>query len=356
MKLTRSQLIVVIVLGVLAVGVFCCLVSIVVVNSPQFSQVLAPAAPTLPPSPVRTGQPTVPPTPTASPVPTPTPTPTPIAPQTRYDLQVVGDPENPALRVQRGYAYMTLGAYDQAIEEFDTAIGLDGRLAEAHVGRGEAAFHLKEWSAALKDFERALALNPDLASAHAWRGYLLSERGKYGLALAPLRQAVALDDTDPWKRVLLAQALLRSGNPEEAQIEYTTVLSLEVHSVEAHVGRALAQAELGDLDGAQADLDSAQDIAPHDPVALNGQAWFYAWYRRSHLAEAEQLAQRALARAEDDRERARYLDTLGWVYYKQERYEEALAVLEEATALATIEGEVVYGEIVEHLEEVEEAR
>jgi len=353
MKLTRSQFIVVIVLGVLAVGIFGCLVSIIVWNSRQISQVLAPAVPASPP-PAQTEQPTVPPTPTASPVPTPTPTP--IVPQTRYDLQVAGDPDNPALRVQRGYAYMTLGAHAQAIEDFDTAIGLDGRLAEAHVGRGEAAFHLKEWSAALKDFERALALNPDLASAHAWRGYLLSERGKYGLALAPLRQAVALNDTDPWKRVLLAQTLLRSGNPEEAQIEYTTVLSLEVRSVEAYVGRALAQAEQRDFDAAQADLDSAQSIAPYDPVALNGQAWFYAWYRRSHLAEAEQLAQRALARAEDDLERARYLDTLGWVYYKQERYEEALAVLEEATVLATIEGEVVYGEIVEHLEEVEAAR
>jgi len=350
MKLKRSQLIVLGVLGVLTVLVYGCLVSLVVRNSRQISQELAPEAATLPPSVAQAEEEaTVSPTATASP--TPTPTPIPAAPQTRYDLQVARDQGNPTLRLQRGYAYIDLGAYTYAIEDFDTAISLEGTLAEAYLGRGEARFHLKEWSVALEDFEQALALNPDLADAHAWRGYLLSEQGKPGLALEALRQAVALDEADPVKHIRLAHALLRSGSPGEAKIEYTTVLSSEVRSVEAHVGRAMALAEQGDFDAALADLSSAQAFAPYDPVALNGQAWFYAWYRRSHLDEAQQLAQRAVAGAEDDLERARYLHTLGWVYYRQERYEEAVATLEEAAALATVEGQVVYGEILEHLEE-----
>jgi len=204
--------------------------------------------------------------------------------------------------------------------------------------------------------EQALALNPDLADAHLWRGYLLSERGEYGPALGALRQAVALDEADPWKRVLLAQALLGSGSSEEAKMEYTAVLTREVRSIEAYVGRAMAQAEQGDLYGAQADLDSARDIAPYDPVVLNGQAWFYARYRHDRLAEAEQLAQRAVAGARGDLERAVYLDTLGWVYCQQGRYEEAAATLEEAARLATVEGEVVYGVILEHLEETRAAQ
>lgn len=354
MRLTRSQLIVLIVLGTLAVGVYGCLVSIILRNSPQISQVLAPAAPTLSPSADQTARPS--PFPTATASPTPTLTPTPIAPQTRYDLQVAREPQNPTLRLQRGYAYIVLDAYTYAIEDFDAAIGLDATLVEAYLGRGEARFHLKEWSAALEDFERALTLNPDLADAHAWRGYLLSERGEYGAALEALRQALALDDADPWKHILLAQALLRGGNPEEAKVAYTMVLTLELRSIEAYVGRAMAQAEQGDFDAAQADLDSALVIAPYNPVALNGQAWFYAWYRHDHLDEAERLARRAVTAAEDDLERARYLHTLGWVYYQQGRYEEAVAALEEAAALATVEGEVVYGEILEHLEEVKAAQ
>jgi tetratricopeptide (TPR) repeat protein len=346
MKLTRSQQIVLIVLGVLTVGVYGCLVSTMVRSSRQASPASLSAA--------QTEEPTS--SPTATPSPTPTPTPIPPAPQTRYDLQVAREPENPTLRLQRGYAYMALDAPTYAIEDFDAAIELDDTLAEAYAGRGEALFHVKEWTAAEEDFEVALALNPDLADAHAWRGYLLSERGRYGPAIEALRQAVELDKGDPWKRIVLAQALLRSGSPGDAKIEYTAALALEGRSTEAYVGRAMAYAEEGDLDAAQADLDSARDIAPHDPVVLNGQAWLYAWYRDDRLSDAEQLAQRAVAGAEDDLEKARYLHTLGWVYYQQERYDEAVSTLEEAAALATVEGEVVYGEIVRHLEEAKGAQ
>jgi tetratricopeptide (TPR) repeat protein len=357
MKLTRSQLILLIVLGVLTVVVYGCLVSTMVRNSQQVSEMLAPGAATNPPE-AQVEEPVSSPTVTASPIPTLTPTPTPIpaAPQTRYDLQVARDPENPTLRLQRGYAYMDLGAYFYAIEDFDTAIGLEGTLAEAYLGRGQARFHSKEWSAALEDFGQALVLNPDLADAHAWRGTLLSEWGRHGAAVEALQQAVTLDEMDPAKRLWLAQALLRSGSPDEAQLEYTTVLSLNARSIEAHVGRAMALAEQGNLDAALIDLDSAQALAPYDPVVLNGQAWFYAWYRRSNLDEAEQLAQRAVAGAGNGLERARHLHTLGWVYTQQGQYEEAVATLEEAAALATVEGEVVYAEIAEHLEEARAAQ
>ena len=60
---------------------------------------------------------------------------------------------------------------------------------------------------------------------------------------------------------------------------------------------AMALAEQGNFAGAQADLNGALDIAPYNPLALNGQAWFYAWYRHDNLAGAEQLAQRAIAGA-----------------------------------------------------------
>ena len=343
MKLTRSQQIVVIVLGVLTLIVYAILVGTIVRNSRRPTQAN--------PSPVQSAEPTPSPTATATPAPTLTPTPVPPAPQTRYDLQLASEPENPALRLQRGFAYIALDAPIPAIADFDAAIELDGSLTEAYVGRGQALFQVKEWTRALEDFERALVLNPDLADAHAWRGHLLFEQGRHGAALETLRQAVEVDPGDAWKHLLLGRALLQDGNTDDAKIEYTTALALDARSVEAYVGRAMAYAEAGDLDAAQADLYSALDIAPFDPVALNGQAWLYAWYRHDQLGEAEQLARRAVDGAEDDFERARYLHTLGWVYIQQERYEEAVTVLEAAASLATVEGEVMYREIVEHLEE-----
>jgi len=251
---------------------------------------------------------------------------------------------------------MALGAYAYAVEDFDTATGLDETLTGGYLGRGEARFWLKEWNAALGDFDHALVINPELAEAHAWRGHLLSERGEHEAAVEALRQAVALDDANPWNHYTLACALLAGGNPDEARIEFTVALTLDDRFIDAYVGRAMTQAELDDFETAQADMNSALAIASYDPVVLNGQAWFYAWYRHDHLGEAEQMAQQAVAGAESDLERAAYLDTLGWVYYQQGRYEEAVATLEEAVRLATVEGEVVYGEVLERLEEARAAQ
>ena len=78
----------------------------------------------------------------------------------------------------------------------------------------------------------------------------------------------------------------------------------------------------------------------------------YICQSRDHLFEAGQLAQQAANGAKDDLEKARYLDTLGWVYYLQGYRDQAITTLEEAAALATIEGEVIYGEILDHLERV----
>jgi len=269
---------------------------------------------------------------------------------------VASDPEDPALRLQRGYAYLELEAEAYAVQDFDVAISLDTTLFGAYLGRGIARFYLKEWNAALEDFEETLALNPDLIEAHAWRGYLLYLREEYEPAIESLRQAVALDEANPATCVALAEVLLHSGKIREAEEEYTAALSLDARSIGAYVGRAMARAEQGDLDAALDDLTSAQEIAPHDPVVLDGLAWFYVWYQRSNLDEAEQLAQRAVDGAEDDLERAAYLDTLGWVHYEQARYGEAVAVLEEAATLATVEGRVVYPDLRVHLEEARAAQ
>lgn len=357
-NLTCSQRIIIIILGLLTVVVCGALASIFILNPEMISQVVAPPTATLiptltplPPSPTPSPIPFSLPTPTLTPVPTPTPIPTPVsdAPQTEYDLQIAEEPDNPTLRLQRGYAYIEMEAYTYAIEDFNTAIALDGASAEAYLGHGVARFYRKEWTAALADLDQALALNPELADAYAWRGYLLSEWGQLNPGLDDLRQAIALDETNPAKHIRLGHALLRSGRPGQAKAAFSTALSLESHSVEAYAGRAMAEAELGDLEAAETNLSHAMSTGPFHPAALHARAWLKAWYQRDHLFEASQLAQQAVDTATGDLERARYLDTLGWLYYLQGYRDRASDTLEEAVTLATVEGEVVYGEILDHL-------
>ncbi|MCX7682636.1 MAG: tetratricopeptide repeat protein [Anaerolineae bacterium] len=359
-KLTRSQRLMLYSLAV--VTVFSCAfpVAILVLNYQAIMQWLgrstssaqlppspSPSPPTVPPT-VETPSPTPSPPPTEQPTATPTPTPAP--PGTPYDEQVAADPHNPLLRLQRGYAYIELGAYSEAIYDFNTAIALTETVtiqAQACLGRGRARFHSGEWSAALMDFDLAIGLNPNLADAYLWRGYLWSERREYGAAVGDLRQAVALDGTDPLKYLRLADALLGRGDLPGAERAYRAALELAPRSVEACVGLAMVNAAQGNDEQAEAYLDQALRISPNDPQLLNGRAFIYARYRGDRLFEAEQLARQALAKARQPLEKARYLYTIAWAQYRQNRYEEALQTLAEAAALATIEGQVVYTEIIE---------
>jgi tetratricopeptide (TPR) repeat protein len=345
MKLTRGQSLIVAALGVATLGLYAGMGLWIL------SQLSAlPAAASLSEIPTPTAGPTA--TATRSPTLEATPTPTPLPPQTRYDIDLAEDPANPTLRVQRGFAYMTLGAYTFALQDFNTAIELDPSLAEAYVGRGEASFWLKEWSAALTDFSQAVALNDQLADAYAWRGHVLAERGEYAASLGPLYEATSIDPGSARNHVWLGRALLGAGSIAEAQSEFSWALALDPRSIEAYVGRGLARAEARDFEGASADLESALDIAPYEPVALNGKAWFLVWYQLTDLDEAEQLAARAIAGADYDLEMSRYLLTLGQIHYLRGEYEKALGVLEEAALLATVEGEIVYDDIAERLEAV----
>ena len=82
---------------------------------------------------------------------------------------------------------------------------------------------------------------------------------------------------------------------------------------------------------------------PKHSGALNFLGYLYA-DRGENLEEAEKLILRALKIKEND---GYYKDSLGWVYYKQKKYQKALKLVEEANALAPGEGV-----ILEHLGDI----
>ena len=103
------------------------------------------------------------------------------------------------------------------------------------------------------------------------------------------------------------------------------------------------QERQGDLD---ATIDVMQQVIELDPThssAHNYLGYLYAEMDKN-LEEAEHLIKTALSLKPGD---GYYLDSLGWVYYKQGRYEKALEVLSEALRRVPTEGVVI-----EHLGDV----
>ena len=82
---------------------------------------------------------------------------------------------------------------------------------------------------------------------------------------------------------------------------------------------------------------------PKHSGGLNFLGYLYA-DKGEHLEEAEILIKRALKIKEND---GYYMDSLGWVYFKQKKFQKALKLIEKANALAPGEGV-----ILEHLGDV----
>jgi Flp pilus assembly protein TadD len=143
----------------------------------------------------------------------------------------------------------TLDAAQAAIEkkDFPAAVAaLKKFLAEkpdiayVHFQLAYAYAGLEQWDDAKSEYQRAIALDPKMAEAYLNLGLLLVDR-KPAEAVAPLRAAVDLLPAQSRPRFLLGWALERSGDLEGALEPYQAAERLDPQDYEATfaLGRAL---------------------------------------------------------------------------------------------------------------------
>ena len=92
-----------------------------------------------------------------------------------------------------------------ARDEINKAIELDNTLALAYVSRGVGNFYLPASMGggvdlALKDFDKALSLNPKLAEAYLWKGVALRKANRDAEAREALRRALELEPNRLWAK------------------------------------------------------------------------------------------------------------------------------------------------------------
>lgn len=91
----------------------------------------------------------------------------------------------------------------------------------------------------------------------------------------------------------------------------------------------------GDIAKGQAILEDVLKMSPDDPSVNNDLGYLYA-DQGQQLERAEQMIKKALA---SDPENGAYLDSMGWVLFKQGKYAEALPHLEKAVKAAAGSGD-----------------
>jgi tetratricopeptide (TPR) repeat protein len=250
----------------------------------------------------------------------------------------------------------------QELLELKTGDGKKREVLVAFTGRfGEEEFVPDEV------FDIGKRLRP---LAHRLLIQAIAKQGKFD-------QALKLADTlikaqDHWEqRQLKAWVLREAGRLDEASKVYEEVLDqvqkdkeLEPEERDDFLRRyryllSNVYVDLNQIDKAADLLKALLAKEPDDPGFNNDLGYIWADHDM-HLAEAEKLIRKALdldrqrrkanpqLRPEDDHDNGAYLDSLGWVLFKQKRYEEAKKVMLQAVEDKNSQ----HIEIYDHLGEV----
>ena len=213
-----------------------------------------------------------------------------------------------------GYLCVDRDELDKAISHFETALRIRSGKRDPHYDVGSAFVQMNLANAlarkgrsdeAIVHYEEAIKLQPYYADAYYNRGSVLFAKGHIDEAVADWEKTLQIQPSYADAHTGLGNALLRKGSSREAITHYEQALAL----------------------------------APEDPHCRNNIAWVLATSSDASIhdgAKAIGLAEAAVALS-GGRE-PRFLRTLAAAYAESGRFSEALAVAQQAAAIATMQG------------------
>ncbi len=108
---------------------------------------------------------------------------------------------------------------EEAVREFQAELELNPSNASAEFVLGELARRQAHWDEAIQHFKRATGLDVGFSEAFLALGMSLVSDQKFSEAIAPLDAYVKMEPSDPAGHYQLAIAYSRSGHKEEAERE-----------------------------------------------------------------------------------------------------------------------------------------
>ncbi len=244
-----------------------------------------------------------------------------------------------------GVMYDDRGNFEAALQEFNKAAQLDVHSVDVHLRLALDYIRLSRPGEAIAQLKTVVTLEPEYLEAHTLLALLYSSVGQiddavreYEIALRKASQ-IAPQNIDIYRG--LAQVYLQEKKYGPAMEACNAVLRIAPDDADTLFLLGFLYEETSRHKEAAREFKKALKARPDFPEALNSLGYLYA-EDGINLDEAETLIKKALA---SDAQNGAYIDSLGWVYYKKGKVDEALAQLEKAVRLYP--DPEIYGHLIE---------
>ena len=226
----------------------------------------------------------------------------------------------------RGNAYAGKDDWDRALRDYEEAITIEPKNADAWTNRGNAYAHKKQRDKSTHDYDEAIRLNPNLAEAYCNRALNYLDSGNTDKALADLTEAIRINPKFAEAYSRRAMVSMRLKRADKAMADAETAVTLRPESGEVYLFRGRLHEARREFAEARSDFERELQLDREPrPASLNGAAWFYATCPDNTVRDgkrAVELAKKAcdLTQWKD----THILDTLAAAYAETGDFSEAV--------------------------------
>lgn len=257
-------------------------------------------------------------------------------------LEVVSaaDPENLNARVKMALLLIEMKDYPRAIKRLKDILAAAPDSDKIRFFLGAVYGEVKDYTQAIEQFGRVESSSSYFQEAVVQMSYMQKLQGDMPAAIATIERGISLSPDHVPFYPLYASYLDDTKQYNKAVQMLKSATTRFPDNDQLHFFLGSMHDKVGDKTGTISAMKRTLEINPEHVQALNYLAYTYAELEQN-LEEAYGLAKRALALKPED---AYIQDTVGWIYFKLGRYQDAARVLEAALSLKSDESV-----IAEHL-------
>jgi tetratricopeptide (TPR) repeat protein len=248
--------------------------------------------------------------------------------QAIYSRLLAANPQNAVVFNLLGAVCINLSQFQQAAGYLDEAMRLDPNYAAVHDNWGVLLMAQNRFAEAIIRLRKAVALDSQRVPTRVNLAKALAANGQLAEATAAYAQVVQMAPGDPIALGELARLTFAQGRMEESLPHFRDVVRLSPGDARAHLEWADALAQTGRrTESIAAYLELARVDPASTQACLN---LCHLYMEEREFDEAERWARRAVELQPSFAEGYR---SLGTALTRWDHYDEAFAVLHQATAL-----------------------